>query len=125
MKILRKLRTGRGKTVGTLRHAHHVPKINMCDGRAKDERKRERSTSPCVVNKDDYTGTIARIEFTQESFDIVDDDDEFASESSDNDDVNYSNYSLQACALAACVTDPFDELGHEDQFFGVTRFEQR
>ncbi len=66
--------------------------------------------------------------FDQDYHNRVDDDEDFsASESSDNDEseVNSSYYSCQACVLSAGVaslSDPFCELGHEDQYFGVTRF---
>jgi hypothetical protein len=53
-------------------------------------------------------------------------DEEYTSESTnDSDEVNSDFYSPQVCAIkagAAGLTDPFDELGHEDQFYGVTRF---
>jgi hypothetical protein len=66
-------------------------------------------------------------EFDQQDVnEIHEDEEELDSESDEDDDeVNSTNYCVQACALnagRASLSDPFEELGHEDQFYAVGRF---
>jgi hypothetical protein len=91
--------------------------------------KRDGKTQRPKVKVAAMSARVDDEEFDQDSQNKVDgeyEDDEYTSESSnDSDEVNSDYYSTQVCAMRAGVaglTDPFDELGHEDQFYGVTRF---
>jgi hypothetical protein len=93
------------------------------DQRDAKDRRQSVKVSALSALDDDEAGN-----FDQDQLDVMyeEEEDEHISEShSDSDEVNSDFYSFQVCASragAASTTDPFDELGHEDQFFGVTRF---
>jgi hypothetical protein len=93
-----------------------------------DQRDRKGKVKVSALNTAMKEESESEDEPSQEVFNEMsyEDEEEDASESSDNDEVNSRQYSSEVCAMkaagVAALSDPFCELGHEEQFYAVARF---
>jgi hypothetical protein len=94
----------------------------------KERRNRKHQVKVSVLSTKDEDNESDDDAFGQEQVDKIEDEDEeeITSESDDdNEEVNSSLYSSEVCAMrvgVAAMSDPFCELGHEEQFFAVAKF---
>jgi hypothetical protein len=93
-----------------------------------EQRERKAKVKVSALNATVKCEGDSEDEPSQEFFNGVnyEDEEEVDSESSDSDEVNAHQYSSEVCAMKAAgiaaLSDPFCELGHEEQFYAVAKF---